>query len=71
MFSDQFEELYKNCEEFGFDKRITAEMCWNEGYQLGRKRWYWGPHWWVEFHGWLKSPKRWLAKLAVKSPSAK
>lgn len=50
-----FETVYKACEEFGFDKQITAEMCWNEGYQLGRKRWHWGPHWMVASHGWINT----------------
>ena len=59
-----FSEVYKKCEEFGFNKEITAEMCWNEGYRLGRKRWHWGPSWMVTFQGWVNTQLSKLRKLA-------
>lgn len=55
MMSEQFEETYNACEHFEFDKRITAETCWNAGYTLGRKRWHWGPAWMVSFRGWINT----------------
>lgn len=52
------EETLEACHEMGFGPEITAETCWNEGYRLGRKRWYWGPHWFVGFVGWINTQKQ-------------
>jgi hypothetical protein len=48
-------ETLAKCKEFEFSEQITREMLWNEAYQLGRRRWYWGPMWWTDFECWLKS----------------
>jgi hypothetical protein len=56
-----FEETYRLCKEFKFDESTTAEMCWNVAYQLGRKRWHWGPHWAVTLNGW-KNAQVWRLK---------
>lgn len=48
-------ECYDKCKEFNFNEEITAEMCWNEGYRLGRRRWYWGPTWFVSLQGWINT----------------
>jgi hypothetical protein len=56
-----FEKIYQKCKEAGFDEYLTAEMCWNEAYRLGRSRWYWGPIWWVKFLG-QRPEKRVLCK---------
>lgn len=52
------EETLEACHKMGFGPEITAETCWNEGYRLGRKRWYWGPHWFVGFVGWINTQKQ-------------
>lgn len=49
--SDEFERLYENCEHHAFSKRAMAEQMWNAGYNLGRRRWHWGPEWFVTFTG--------------------
>lgn len=41
------QETINKCKEFGFNEQTTREMLWNEAYSLGRKRWYWGPSWFV------------------------
>ena len=51
------------CREFNFGPEITAEMCWNEGYRLGRERWYWGPRWMVNVIGWINTQKQKLREL--------
>ena len=50
-----FRETLAKCREFEFSEELTREFLWNEAYRLGRERWYWGPRWWVNFQGWLKS----------------
>jgi hypothetical protein len=55
-----FRKTLSACQDFGFGLEITAEQCWNEGYRLGRRRWYWGPGWFVSFQGWVKTQ---LSKL--------
>lgn len=48
-------ETLDKCKEFGFNEEITRETLWNEAYQLGRSRWYWGPRWLVSFKGWINT----------------
>lgn len=55
MKAESFRDCYEACEHFQFDKETTAEQCWNMGYQLGRKRWYWGPAWFVTLQGWINT----------------
>ena len=57
---NNFAETKKACDDFGFNRDIAMEQCWNEGYRLGRRRWYWGPAWFVNFQGWLNTQ---LSKL--------
>lgn len=52
-----FKETLKACQDFGFNEEITRETLWNEAYRLGRKRWYWGPHWFVSLQGWLNTKR--------------
>ena len=52
---NNFKDCLECCEDFGFDKQITAETCWNEGYRLGRRRWYWGPMWFSSVRGWINT----------------
>ena len=55
MKEENFESVYTACEEFGFNKKLTAEQCWNRGYALGRARWHWGPWWMVNVTGWVNT----------------
>jgi len=57
-----FEETLAKCKEFGFNERVTQEILWNTAYQLGRKRWYWGPSWFVSVMGWFNTQKQKLSK---------
>lgn len=50
-----FEAIIEYCQNTGLGPEITAEMCWNGGYRLGRKRWYWGPSWMVDLRGWINT----------------
>jgi hypothetical protein len=50
-----FEKVYSVCNQYDFDRETTAQMCWNEGYALGRKRWHWGPAWMVSLAGWFNT----------------
>ncbi|HXJ76829.1 MAG TPA: hypothetical protein VNM37_28485 [Candidatus Dormibacteraeota bacterium] len=52
---DNFDTMYRACKQFGFGDKLTAEQCWNAGYQLGRRRWHWGPAWMVSVHGWVNT----------------
>jgi hypothetical protein len=52
-----YKECVKKCEEFGFSEEITRLTLWNEAYQLGRRRWYWGPKWFVSFIGWINTQR--------------
>jgi hypothetical protein len=52
---NSLKETLAACEEYGFCKEITYETLWNEGYGLGRRRWYWGPMWFVDLKCWLKT----------------
>lgn len=63
-----FKETLQACKDFNFNLDITAEMCWNEGYNLGRQRWTWGPRWLSSFKGWIRSPRRWLKWNVKKAP---
>lgn len=49
--SHEFERLYENCKHHAFDSRSIAEQMWNAGYALGRRRWYWGPQWFLPIYG--------------------
>lgn len=42
-----YKETLAKCRELGLDAESTRLMLWNEGYNLGRSRWYWGPSWWI------------------------
>ena len=53
------------CEDFGFGEEITRETIWNEAYRLGRRRWYWGPWWFVNVIGWVNTQKDKLKKYAA------
>jgi len=57
-----FRETLAKCAAFGFNEAITRQTLWNEAYQLGRSRWYWGPQWMVELQGWLNTRKAKIAK---------
>lgn len=46
-----YQECLSKCREFGFNEDITRETLWNEAYSLGRRRWYWGPSWFVSLTG--------------------
>lgn len=50
-----YKETLDKCKEFGFNEEITREVLWNEAYRLGRKRWYWGPSWFVTLTGWFNT----------------
>lgn len=63
MMGPDFEKTLEACKRFGFSEQITREMLWNEGYALGRKRWYWGPAWWVSVMGWVNTQ---LSKLRLR-----
>lgn len=65
MNERNFKSVLKACDDFKFNREITAEMCWNEGYRLGRKRWYWGPRWFVTLQGWINTQ---LSKLKGEKP---
>jgi hypothetical protein len=58
MKNGHFENLAEclaSCREIGFNPEITAEVCWNEGYAIGRDRWHWGPRWAVTVRGWFNT----------------
>lgn len=58
-----FAEIKKACDDFGFNRETSMEQCWNAGYQLGRRRWYWGPSWFVSFQGWINTQlSKWRAR---------
>jgi len=42
-------------QDFEFRKDIAMQIAWNAGYALGRRRWYWGPRWFVALHGWINT----------------
>lgn len=50
-----FKTTYELCKELNFRDDLTAEMCWNEAYRLGRARWHWGPGWLVTLTGRLNT----------------
>lgn len=50
-----FEETLKACKKYDFNEQITQETLWNEGYRLGRSRWYWGPRWFISLTGWFNT----------------
>lgn len=52
-----YQETLAKCREFGFNEDITRETLWNTAYQLGRKRWYWGPGWFVDLIGWINTQR--------------
>lgn len=53
-----FKETLAKCREFGFDEETTSLHLWNEAYQLGRSRWYWGPRWLVNLTGWINTQRQ-------------
>lgn len=64
MSEKNFLQVYRECQEIGMtDPAAIALHCWNEGYHLGRRRWYWGPWWFVTFQGWLNTQLAKLRKL--------
>ena len=50
-----FKETLAKCRELGWNEDLIREFLWNEAYTLGRKRWYWGPRWFVNLQGWFNS----------------
>ena len=48
-------ETLAKCKEFDFNEEITREVLWNTAYDLGRRRWYWGPKWFVDLTGWFNT----------------
>ncbi len=50
-----YKETLDKCKKFNFNEEITREILWNTAYQLGRRRWYWGPYWFVSFIGWCNT----------------
>lgn len=63
MTSKEFDDAWNYCEKMDATKRSVAEVMFNTGYLLGRRRWYWGPSWWVSFIGWLNTQR---SKLTFK-----
>ena len=65
-----FQETLAKCKEFGFNEDITREVLWNEAYWLGRSRWHWGPHWWVNVCGWVNTQKSKIKSCLTKKNAA-
>ena len=50
-----FKQTLAKCAELGLGEAFTRQTLWDEAYQLGRSRWYWGPSWMVKLQGWLNT----------------
>ena len=62
----QFHEVRELCRRTGMNRGQTELHLWNEGYLMGRRRWYWGPLWMSGVVGWLNTHRyRIFASLAV------
>jgi hypothetical protein len=56
-------EIVDRGHEFGLSEETIRQTLWDEGYRIGRSRWYLGPRWFVWLTGLINNRKKRLTHL--------